>query len=190
MSDTKERILQTALRLFAKDGYEAVSVSDIAGELDMTKGALYRHYTNKRDILDSIVGRMAELDAAQAEMPGVPSVDDIISWGGARFRFWASDGFAAQFRRLLTLEQFRSGEMGALYQRYLVSGPMVELAKSFAALGLLKPHRAAVEFYAPLFLLYGVYDGAPNKDAVLAAVDDHLENSRRKLKETTRSVRR
>ena len=55
MADTKERILMTALRLFARDGYEAVSVSAIAGELGMTKGALYKHYRNKRDIFDSIV---------------------------------------------------------------------------------------------------------------------------------------
>ena len=50
MTDTKENILMTALYLFARDGYEAVSVSAIAGELGMTKGALYRHYKNKRDI--------------------------------------------------------------------------------------------------------------------------------------------
>ena len=36
MIDTKEKILLTALRLFARDGYEAVSVSTIAGELGMT----------------------------------------------------------------------------------------------------------------------------------------------------------
>lgn len=42
MSDTKETILQTALRLFARDGYEAVSVSRIAAELSITKGALYK----------------------------------------------------------------------------------------------------------------------------------------------------
>lgn len=40
---TKERILQTALQLFAQSGYEAVSVQDIASRLSMTKGALYRH---------------------------------------------------------------------------------------------------------------------------------------------------
>ena len=34
-----EEILIVALHLFARDGYEAVSVSQIAGELDMTKGA-------------------------------------------------------------------------------------------------------------------------------------------------------
>lgn len=37
MANTKENILVTALRLFAQDGYEAVSVSKIAGELGMTK---------------------------------------------------------------------------------------------------------------------------------------------------------
>ena len=57
MAGTKERILQTALELFAAKGYEAVSVSDIAGSLGMTKGALYRHYQSKRDIFDSILKR-------------------------------------------------------------------------------------------------------------------------------------
>ena len=59
MENTKERILLTALELFARDGYEAVSVSTIAGALGMTKGALYRHYANKRAIFESIVKRMA-----------------------------------------------------------------------------------------------------------------------------------
>lgn len=52
---TKEDILIVALHLFARDGYEAVSVSQIAGELGMTKGALYRHYESKRDIFEHIV---------------------------------------------------------------------------------------------------------------------------------------
>jgi AcrR family transcriptional regulator len=58
MGSTKEDILRVSLHLFAKDGYEAVSVSQIAGALGMTKGALYRHYQNKRDIFLSIVKRM------------------------------------------------------------------------------------------------------------------------------------
>ena len=60
MSNTKESILLAALRLFARDGYEAVSVSQIAGALGMTKGALYKHYKNKRDIFDSILARMEQ----------------------------------------------------------------------------------------------------------------------------------
>ena len=73
MSDTKEKILMAALRLFARDGYEAVSVSTIAGELGMTKSALYKHYRNKRDIFDSIVERMYSIDAQRSDEHDVPA---------------------------------------------------------------------------------------------------------------------
>ena len=73
MSDTKEQILLAALRLFARDGYEAVSVSQIAGALGMTKGALYKHYKNKQDIFDSIVARMEQLDAIHARQYQLPA---------------------------------------------------------------------------------------------------------------------
>ena len=66
MRNRKEEILTVALHLFARDGYEAVSVSKIAGELDMTKGALYRHYKSKRDIFDCILNRMEQQDDEQA----------------------------------------------------------------------------------------------------------------------------
>ena len=72
MTDTKENILMTALHLFARDGYEAVSVSTIAGALGITKGALYKHYKNKRDIFDSIVARMYQIDAQRSQEYEVP----------------------------------------------------------------------------------------------------------------------
>ena len=38
---TKERILRTALELFAQNGYLGTSMNDIAGQLGFTKAALY-----------------------------------------------------------------------------------------------------------------------------------------------------
>ena len=73
MADTKENILIEALKLFAQDGYEAVSVRNIAEKLGITKGALYRHYKNKRDIFDSIVDRMIQIDADRANDYQVPA---------------------------------------------------------------------------------------------------------------------
>ena len=75
MIDTKEKILHTALRLFAKDGYEGVSVSMIAKDIGITKSALYKHYKNKRDIFDSILKQMSRNDyerAKEYEMPEEP----------------------------------------------------------------------------------------------------------------------
>ena len=73
--DTKEEILITALHRFARDGYEAVSVSQIASDLGITKGALYRHYKNKRDIFDHIVARMEQGDSNQAKSHDMPEDD-------------------------------------------------------------------------------------------------------------------
>ena len=136
MGDTKEAILTTALQLFAGNGYEAVSVSQIAGALGMTKGALYKHYKNKRDIFDHILLRMEQRDAEQAggcEMPEGTleemkeryqdiSMEQFFTYCKEQFTYWTENTFAASFRRMLTLEQFRSEEMQKLYQQYLVAG--------------------------------------------------------------------
>ncbi len=49
---TKERILRTALELFAQNGYLGTSMNHIAGQLGFTKAALYKHYVSKQEILD------------------------------------------------------------------------------------------------------------------------------------------
>ena len=197
MGDTKERILWTALNLFAENGYEAVSVSDIAGELGITKGALYRHYRNKRDIFDSIVARMARRDAEQADAGGMPAgaladmpeayraatVDRMVDFAKAMFRYWTEDPFASAFRRMLTLEQYRSPEMAALYQQYLAAGPVGYMADLFKSLGLPRARARAVAFYAPMFLLYSVHDGAADGSAVLSTLDALLEDARNQLKD-------
>ena len=72
MKDTRENILLVSLRLFAQEGYEAVSVSQIAGELGLTKGALYRHYANKQAIFESILQKMEQLDAERAQAFELP----------------------------------------------------------------------------------------------------------------------
>ena len=61
--NTKKKILVTALRLFAVYGYEAVSVSQIAGELGMTKGALYKHYKNKLEYIEEFADKSVKSKA-------------------------------------------------------------------------------------------------------------------------------
>ena len=53
--NTRERILEVSLELFAQSGYLGTSMSDIAKQLGITKGALYKHYRSKQEILDRIV---------------------------------------------------------------------------------------------------------------------------------------
>ena len=177
MGNRKEEILIVALHLFAREGYEAVSVSQIAGELDMTKGALYRHYKSKRDIFDCIVQRMEQQDSEQARQNEVPeesiekvpeeyqnvSVEDFVGYSKSMFEYWTEDDFASSFRKILTLEQFRNEEMQNLYQQYLVSGPAEYVKDLFKNMEIKNPEEEAVKFYANMFFYYSVYDGATDK---------------------------
>ncbi|MCP2727711.1 TetR/AcrR family transcriptional regulator [Limnofasciculus baicalensis] len=48
---TKCRILQTAQRLFARQGYNATTTRDLAAEAGVAEGTLFRHFENKKAIL-------------------------------------------------------------------------------------------------------------------------------------------
>ncbi|WP_033345777.1 TetR/AcrR family transcriptional regulator [Catenuloplanes japonicus] len=71
-TDTRDRILQVALRLFADNGYAATSLQKIADELGVTKAALYFHFKTKEDILGGIL--LGHRD----------SVDDMVNEVGPR----------------------------------------------------------------------------------------------------------
>lgn len=122
MSDTKNNILKESLKLFAQSGYEAVSVSNIAEKLGLTKGALYKHYKKQTGIFDSIIRRMEENDAENAERYALPKeekivseeeynnakLDDLINYSRYQFRYWVEDEFASDFRKMLMLEQYKN----------------------------------------------------------------------------------
>lgn len=190
MSNTKENILITALRLFARDGFEAVSVSDIAGALGMGKSALYKHYKNKRDIFDSIVARMEELDAQRAHEYELPegtlnemedayrraSIKQIVAFGRSQFNCWTEDDFYSSFRKMLTLEQYRNPEMMALYQQYLVSGPLGYVTDLLRSMNVDNARHKAIELYAPMFFFFSMADSAQSKPSAAALLGDYLDH--------------
>ena len=197
MGNRKEEILIVALHLFAREGYEAVSVSQIAGELDMTKGALYRHYKSKRDIFDCIVHRMEQQDGERARENEVPeesiektpeeyqnvSLDDFVEYSKSMFEYWTEDDFASSFRKMLTIEQFRSEEMQNLYQQYLVSGPAEYVKDLFKNMEIKNPEEKAVKFYANMFFYYSVYDGATDKTKAKCQFEHMLDKTVEEMKQ-------
>ena len=189
--DTKERILETALTLFAQSGYLGTSMNDIAKQLGITKGALYRHYVSKQEILQQIILRMNEMDLERAqeyEMPETQpdgfaeaymhtSIDKIRAYSIAQFRHWTEEDFPSRFRKMLTLEQYRDPEMSQLYQNYLASGPVEYMAAIFRKLtdSDEEAMQLALEFYGPMYLLYSVYDGAQDKSTVVPMLEAHID---------------
>lgn len=52
---TKKHIIETARRLFSEYSYLGVSMSDIAKKLNITKAALYYHFTGKTEIYKNVL---------------------------------------------------------------------------------------------------------------------------------------
>ena len=196
MTDTKQRILQEALKLFSQSGYKGTSMNDIASQLNVTKAALYRHYKSKQEILDSIVKKMNELDRERAQEYDMPdgtledvaeykhiALEKIKQFTKVQFLHWTEDEFCCQFRKMLTLEQYRDPEMAQLYQTYLAEGPLSYMEEVFAEITSDKKMTSqfALEFYGPIFLLYSIYDGAKDKKQVVKMVERHVEEFAKRI---------
>ena len=66
--DTRSRLRELALELFAEQGYEKTSLREIAERLGVTKAALYYYFKSKEDIVRSLVEDY------------VSDLDDLIDW--------------------------------------------------------------------------------------------------------------
>jgi AcrR family transcriptional regulator len=97
--DTRARIQQVALELFAEQGYERTSLREVAERLGVTKAALYYHFHSKEDIVRSFTeDYFARIDALIAwgseQPPGAETARELIDRyitivleGGEVFRF-------------------------------------------------------------------------------------------------------
>ena len=187
---TKERILDIALELFAQNGYLGTSMSDIAKQLGFTKAALYKHYASKQEILDQIVERMNRMDYERAEEYEMPEtepdgfaeaymhtpIEKIRIYSLAQFDHWTKETFSANFRKMLTLEQYRDSKLAQLHHDYLAGGPLEYMAAIFRKLADSDEEamQLALDFYGPMYLLYSVYDGAEDKASVAPLLDAHI----------------
>lgn len=56
MTEKQEKILQAALELFAKEGFNATSTSKVAKHAGVSEGLIFRHFGNKEGLLQAILG--------------------------------------------------------------------------------------------------------------------------------------
>ncbi|MEV6576818.1 helix-turn-helix domain-containing protein [Streptomyces sp. NPDC051582] len=66
--NTRQRIQDVALELFAEQGYEKTSLREIAERLEVTKAALYYHFKTKEDIIISVFEDLTR------------PIDELIDW--------------------------------------------------------------------------------------------------------------
>lgn len=146
---TRERILETALRLFNDDGVPNVTTADIADELNISPGNLYYHFHNKDEIIhalfESFEKRME--DQLLAPEDRAPNVEDLwfmlhlVFETMAHFRFLYRDleqivshdhKLAAHFGRIV---DHGTRVVKALCEAMVNAGSMRALPREIEAIG-------------------------------------------------------
>ena len=108
--ETASRAREAALALFARHGYAAVSMREIAGEVGVGAGALYNHFATKQDLLFELMSaHMTALMAAWADVPetGVTPEQRLETFTRFHIRFHAdrADEVFVAYMELRSLEQ-------------------------------------------------------------------------------------
>lgn len=194
---TKQKIIKEALYLFSEQGYEAVSVVQIAHAVGIKAPSLYKHYTSKNAIFLAIVDEMAlryEQYAAGLAMNGTDAQKDFSLFykidaeqlkniGRNIFLYFAHDEYIARYRKLLIIEQFHNQELADVYVKQYIDEPLNYQAQLFELLskaGILKeedPQNMAMHFYGPMHLLLQLYDAQPSREEeLLLMLDKNIEH--------------
>ena len=192
---TRQRILDAALALFSARGYDSVSVGEIAKAVGIKAPSLYNHFPSKRAIFDAIVEATAaqyEADTDKIDIhvqnvaQDIPAFTEITAdalFEKVRqiFLYSLHDENISRFRRMMTIEQFRSPELAALYSRRYVERVLDYHAGIFRALiaaGEIQaedPDTLAMLYVAPVLTLIGVCDRQPERETeCLARLEAHV----------------
>ena len=194
--ETKELILNKSLKLFSDKGYEGVSMRDIASEVGIKAASIYNHFKGKEDIFCSLLEEMSRRYEMMREMTQIPVGDvnsvaksyvgisekNLLKIARSLFLYFLNDEFAAPFRRMVTIEQYRHSVAGETFKKMFIHDVLNYETYIFTYLVQQKefvecnPQVAALHFYSPIFLLLSKYDlNKKSQEEALQLLDNHVK---------------
>ena len=105
----------------------------------------------------------------------------LVAFARAMFAYWTEDAFASAFRRMLTVSQYTSPEMRALYRQYLADGPLAYCEDILKAAGHADARLKALRLFAPMTFFYALYDGEADHAETLRLANAHFSSMAREL---------
>lgn len=118
----RQQILDTAGFLFMQNGFQSVTVDQIAAAVPVSKPTLYAHFKDKQDLFFTVIKERCEL-ALQSLKAGINeglSVEESLEAFGMQFLSMLLSKEALQFHRLIISESDSFPEM---VQMFYESGP-------------------------------------------------------------------
>ncbi|MCF6327257.1 MAG: TetR/AcrR family transcriptional regulator [Devosiaceae bacterium] len=94
-NDTRAALLKAARQLFVANGYAQTGTPKIVSAAKVTRGALYHHFKDKKDLFESVVTHEAQQVAAQIDLNSLNSLtrfDNLMAGCNAYFDAMAVPG--------------------------------------------------------------------------------------------------
>lgn len=194
MNNTKQKILTEALSLFSERGFHSVSVKEISQAVGIRDSTIYKHFTSKQEIFDTIIQLVSEQtqqiyetiqmpnrENTAAEYAGMPlgTLEELCY---QLFMFYLQDEVVSKFRRMLTVEQYGNVEASRLFRQFFIEEPLAYEARLFSSLKEMgvfvdaDSEVMALHFYSPLFLMLSRFDHkVVNPEEIRRVINHHIE---------------
>ena len=189
--NTKQEILKASLELFSVQGFEATSISQIAGAVGIRKASLYSHFESKQAILDALVKDVLEQYEEHSifartdwendidDLPLTP--DGVVQMIQGQIRYILHDPSISRARKMLVIEQFQNPELAKLQTKQNYSdvlqyftGLMKDLTRH-GALAEDDPEIMAAQFCLPISVWINLCDREPDREQeVLELAEKHI----------------
>lgn len=156
---TKQKILEASLALFSEKGYKATTVRDIAGKVGIRQGAIYNHFKNKEEILETLVNNLTESALVHLfeEESESKTGKALLARIATTFKLISFDPRNEALFRLMMQELFRNEKIRDLYHERFYQQNVKRLSSHLFQMmqeELIRssdPLLLANEFFAPLF---------------------------------------
>lgn len=98
--ETREALLTTAGELFVERGYARTALSQVAADADVTRGAVYHHFTDKQDLFRAVLEQV-ESDRQQATAEAYLEHDDPVQGAFAAMNAYLDHGLDPQYAEIV-----------------------------------------------------------------------------------------
>lgn len=185
--NTKQEILEVALDLFSRNGYEATSMSDISNAVGIRKASLYAHFESKQDILDSLLVYIDEKYKKHSIFSNFnfENLNDnpsfIVEEVKKQVSYIVNNSCVSKIRKLFTIEQFQNNRFVDLQQAYSYDNVMtfgIELIEHLINKKIIVNEDVdsmAAQFVLPISMWIAMCDRDPSRiDEVMNLIEKHV----------------
>ncbi len=136
--NTKERILDAAIDLVSRKGFDAMSIREIAREVGIRESSIYNHFKSKDEILDTIIDYFI-MELSRSDLDELPMEDLLAQYGPEGFMNMGGRAYLESINRpriikiwrIISIEIYRNDKVRKFFKTTMVETPVMIWEQTF-----------------------------------------------------------